>query len=594
MTANRAARSERRDGHASLGGAPSFAAAIIGASRVPVPMTSPLAEPDVRNAAETITVPDATATVPNGNAQPEQPEQRSQTRLWQRLGAALLRGRTAITLWLMSAVAALLLPQLLLHNDSMHGTVELFYSLGFDKERVVLLEELVVTLLVGLLVSIPLRRRIPAILGSVSSFAIWYLAPFVAQAQHPGLGPQGIPRVLIPGALGQVTLLLLAVAVLSAAIGAAIGAAYGGLLVTPVLGFGARLLLAVRQPSRANRWAAARAFGRMSASLALAGLLVAALVIGSAAPNTILSFGLESTLYRLAPGATGREVPHGSVQHVQFVSPALGGMTRDFEIYLPPTYDAARGERYPTLYLLHGSPGRPHDWMSAGQAPALEDALLAEAKMRETIIVSANGNGALFISEWANSFDGRQRMEDALVHDLVGYVDAHYRTLADPADRSIGGNSEGGFGAVNLALHHPNIFGAALSVGGYFAARGAVFGYGPGSDAYRAYNSPSAYVLTPAGKKAAHAVNLIIGVGTLDRDLYTDGMAFYKTLTALGMHTQLIKNTGGHSWALWALQLGQALVVIEPPRAVSATPAAPYVGGSATPVATTPASPPLK
>jgi S-formylglutathione hydrolase FrmB len=65
--------------------------------------------------------------------------------------------------------------------------------------------------------------------------------------------------------------------------------------------------------------------------------------------------------------------------------------------------------------------------------------------MRDTILVLPDGNGSITrSSEWANSFDSRQLMEDAIAQDLVAYVDAHFRTLAAPSYRAIGGLSEGG------------------------------------------------------------------------------------------------------------------------------------------------------
>src|SRR5438094_5650305 len=52
-------------------------------------------------------------------------------------------------------------------------------------------------------------------------------------------------------------------------------------------------------------------------------------------------------------------------EHLTFRSPALGGRHEQYDLYLPPGYDdpANRSRRYPVLYLLHGSPGRPDDWI---------------------------------------------------------------------------------------------------------------------------------------------------------------------------------------------------------------------------------------
>jgi S-formylglutathione hydrolase FrmB len=54
--------------------------------------------------------------------------------------------------------------------------------------------------------------------------------------------------------------------------------------------------------------------------------------------------------------------------------------------------------------------------------------------------------------------------EDFIVRDLVGYIDASYRTLARPQSRGITGHSMGGYGAIKLAMKHPDVFGAAYAL----------------------------------------------------------------------------------------------------------------------------------
>lgn len=185
--------------------------------------------------------------------------------------------------------------------------------------------------------------------------------------------------------------------------------------------------------------------------------------------------------------------------------------------------------------------------------------------MRETILIGADGSGPIYrFSEWANSFDGRQAMEDVLVQDLVPFIDHHYRTLPEAANRAIGGLSMGGYGAVNIALHHPEVFRGVMSVGGYFQAEGPVFGSGVGSVAYRYLNSPSLLLQTPGGKKGASLLTFVVGVGTTDGRYYREGTTFYQQLLTMGIHAHLLTASGGHSWPLWAKQLGETLPLLEP------------------------------
>jgi len=46
----------------------------------------------------------------------------------------------------------------------------------------------------------------------------------------------------------------------------------------------------------------------------------------------------------------------------------------------------------------------------------------------------------------------------------------------------------GGFGALNIVVHHPEIFGTVISLGGYYHAEGSIWG---NNAAYIQQNSPA-------------------------------------------------------------------------------------------------------
>src|SRR5919202_3904018 len=191
-------------------------------------------------------------------------------------------------------------------------------------------------------------------------------------------------------------------------------------------------------------------------------------------------------------------------------SPALGGRPEPYDLYLPPGYDtpANRPRRYPVLYLLHGAPGQPGDWIHGMHVQVLEDQGMASGMLPPMIIVMPEGNGGVWRdSQYVNTVGGF-RAEDLIAHDVVRYIDAHYRTLADRQARAIAGISEGGYGAMNLGLKHVDEFGTIVSISGYFTADPAeVFaGNDPwGHDgALMAANSPTLYVRRLAGLRATH------------------------------------------------------------------------------------------
>lgn len=474
--------------------------------------------------------------------------------------------------WLAGVILALLSGQILVWVGVGAQIDAQFAQLGFDADRIFLLTSLLLVLLSSLGAGMLVQRGGAAWLGGLLLFVVHYLLPFVQQALHPGLSPADQAQKLVPDVFIEVILTDLALSVLCAGAGAAIGKACRQILLVPLLALGQRLLAKVRRSSLPQ---AVPSLLIASALLAAGVLVVSSVIITALGAGPLLNYGPTTNLYQPVQNkhlsAGNAALPStGTLQSGTFRSPALGGLTRTYWIYLPPSYSVLSSRRYPTFYLLHGSPGEPKDWFQAAHAATTADALIAAGKMRETILIGVDGNGPVYrFSEWANSFNKRQRMEDSLVQDLVPFIDQHYRTLAEASQRALGGLSMGGYGAVNIALHHPEVFHGVMSVGGYFQATGPVFGSGSTSAAYRRLNSPSLVLQTPAGKENAARLEFVIGVGTTDGHYYSDGMAFYKQLHALLLNVHLLVAVGGHSWTVWAQQLGESLPLLEPAQPVA-------------------------
>jgi S-formylglutathione hydrolase FrmB len=241
----------------------------------------------------------------------------------------------------------------------------------------------------------------------------------------------------------------------------------------------------------------------------------------------------------------------------EVISPALNGQKKPFLVYLPPSYNtsAGRTKRYPTLYLLHGSPGHDNDWLTGGKADQSANTLIAQGKMSERILILPDGNGRPGeTSEWGNSFDRKQNMETYIAVDLVKYVDQKYRTMASPAYRSIGGLSMGGFGAMNIAMHHPDVFGTVITLGGYYRAEGSVWG---NNAIYIRDNSP--FEMLPVDKQA-WKLHMYIGAATKDQPYYGDTLQFVRELDRLHIPYGLDIQDGFHSWKVWQVQMYNAFM----------------------------------
>lgn len=137
-------------------------------------------------------------------------------------------------------------------------------------------------------------------------------------------------------------------------------------------------------------------------------------------------------------------------------------------VFLPPGYYETE-KLYPVVYYLHGYGGRETEIQAYVSTIS---SYFSENPGKEFILVGVNGNSQLGGSFYANSA-ATGNWEDYIVNDIVSYVDANFRTIADKDSRGIAGFSMGGYGAVNIALKHPDIYSCLFSIApGLFAENG--------------------------------------------------------------------------------------------------------------------------
>ncbi len=140
---------------------------------------------------------------------------------------------------------------------------------------------------------------------------------------------------------------------------------------------------------------------------------------------------------------------------------------RETPVYLPPGYDGATAP-YPVIFWLHGFTGIGLSATNAGPwVPSLPECMdrVIAAGAPPAILVMADGFTKFGGSQYLNS-EATGRYEDFVVSELVAHTDRRFRTLASPAHRGIVGKSSGGYGALVLAMRHPDVFGAAASHSG--------------------------------------------------------------------------------------------------------------------------------
>jgi S-formylglutathione hydrolase FrmB len=162
-------------------------------------------------------------------------------------------------------------------------------------------------------------------------------------------------------------------------------------------------------------------------------------------------------------------------------------------VYRPAVPDSAR---LPVLYLLHGLPGSPGQLFAQSHIAAALDRRFSH-RGSPFVVVAPDGNGVHHRdTEWADSVDGYDRVEAFVTQVVIPAVEGRHRR--DACHRAIGGFSMGGYGAMNLALRHPDLFGQVVSIAGYFRIDdpSGVFGNNP---AARRANSPDQNVARARG-----------------------------------------------------------------------------------------------
>ncbi len=251
-------------------------------------------------------------------------------------------------------------------------------------------------------------------------------------------------------------------------------------------------------------------------------------------------------------------VAHGRLESVRFFSPALG-QERQYSIYLPPGYAAAaaRGTRFPVLYLLHGSPGNTALFVNAGRVGVDLDTLIARHRIHPFLIAMPNGSDGSFRSdtEWANTSHGRY---ESFVTDVVRNVDRSFSTVRDRRARALAGDSEGAFAAMNVALHRLPVFATAEVWSGYFTQdRHGPFKRASARELWA--NSPAAYVPTMRARLRRFPLHAFLYTGAGDHDRGTLE-PFVAELRAAGAHPSFGVYPGGHEWRLWRAQMPRMMV----------------------------------
>lgn len=241
--------------------------------------------------------------------------------------------------------------------------------------------------------------------------------------------------------------------------------------------------------------------------------------------------------------------------------PALRIPPRAMYVLLPPGYDSPgnAARRYPVVYLIHGHPGGPADWLRAGRVDRTIALLAARRLVGPMIIAMPDANGGwMHDSECLNQPGGPQ-VATYLTSSVVAAMDQTFRTIPTAAGRAIGGMSSGAYCALNLGLHYQQRFSVILASGPYgdpgvVALNQVLHG---NRRAYLA-NSPSYYIPT---MHFSRRMAIMLDASSNDRITRDTATRLARMLALRDQYVALrIAPALGHTWREAQVELPYSLI----------------------------------
>ena len=287
--------------------------------------------------------------------------------------------------------------------------------------------------------------------------------------------------------------------------------------------------------------------------------------------------------------------------YARFPSPALKGEIPAM-VYTPDGKPPPSG--WPVLYLLHGHDGNERSWTDLGHIQQTLDGLIAGQEIKPILVVMPGGGNGWYVD--SEDVGGPGDFATAIARDLPAAVEGHYPVRRDQGGRAIAGLSMGGYGALRIALLHPDRYVATASLSGaiwqnippddydksveelatlqmtdYFhrvdpdtvtvgrvlPSVGTHFGgaYGVPFDARR-FNRDNVFTILEqqiAAKARLPAIYVTCG----DDDsfnLWRGAVAFYDTASAEKLTDVELRITNGdHVWSLWATEIVPVLHFVD-------------------------------
>ena len=232
-------------------------------------------------------------------------------------------------------------------------------------------------------------------------------------------------------------------------------------------------------------------------------------------------------------------VPHGEIRTHWYHSKSLDSIRR-LTVYTPPGYEKNRSTRYPVLYLFHGANADENAWYRLGRANLILDNLLASGTIQPFIVVMPFGYGVPPVGPQA---ENTAKFGKDLIEDVIPYIEANYRAIADRSKRAIVGLSMGGGQALSIGLNNIELF---SHVGGFSSGLG------------NAANFPKTYARIAANADEANKRLKLLWIGCGREDgQFGQSKSLSDFLTASRVKHTFRETDGAHTWMVWRRYLNE-------------------------------------
>ncbi|MGW5368229.1 alpha/beta hydrolase [Streptomyces sp. NPDC004009] len=262
------------------------------------------------------------------------------------------------------------------------------------------------------------------------------------------------------------------------------------------------------------------------------------------------------------PGVTGASGPEaaGRIQRVDIVGRA-SRIASPAYVYLPPEYfqPRYRTRTFPAAVVLTGYPGTAQALVDKLDYPRTAQELAKDGRGQPMILVMLRPTVAPPRDTECVDVPGGPQTETFFAKDLPEAVLAHYRVGRRPGSWGVIGDSTGGYCALKLAMHHPDVYAAGVGLSPYYRApidptTGDLFH----GDRNLRDRSDLWWLLKHA---SAPDTSLLVTSSRVGEHDYRDTLRFIARVKATNRTriSSIILDSGGHNFNTWRREIPAAL-----------------------------------